>query len=66
MRRELAVVVAAALTGLMLLLIAGHGPWAGDPIWDFGGSHGLNQGDLPVIGLWLVGMAGVVLLGRAD
>lgn len=66
MRRELAIVVAAALTGLMMLLIAGHGPWAGEVIFKVAPTHGINSGDLPVIGLWLVGMAGVVLLARRD
>lgn len=66
MRRDLALVVAAALTGLMMLLIAGHGPWAGDVIWSLGDGHGLNSGDLPVLGLWVVGMAATVLLARRD
>lgn len=66
MRRELALVVGLALTGLTALLIAGHGPWAGSTLWTVGGTHGLNQGDLPVLGLWAVGMVGLVLLGRGD
>lgn len=65
MRRDLAVVVAAALTGLTMMLIAGHGPWAGDVLWAVSGSHGLNVGDLPVLGLWAVGMVATVLLGRS-
>lgn len=65
MRRELAIVVAASLTGLMLLLIAGHGPWSGRTIWGVSESHGLNLGDLPVLGLWVVGMVALVLLGRS-
>ncbi|MEI5671629.1 MULTISPECIES: hypothetical protein [unclassified Nocardioides] len=66
MRRELAIVVAACLTGLMMLLIAGHGPWAGSVIWRVSPGHGLNNGDLPVLGLWIVGMGAVVLLARRD
>ncbi|WP_244930178.1 hypothetical protein [Nocardioides sp. W7] len=66
MRRDLAFVVAAALTGLMMLLIAGHGPWAGDVIWAFGDGHGLNNGDLPVLGLWVIGMVATGLLARQE
>ena len=32
---------------LCVLLIAGHGPWAGQTLWEISLSHGLNTGDLP-------------------
>lgn len=64
MRRVLALLVAAVLTTLMVLLIAGHGPWAGEVIWEVSSTHGLNSGDLPVLGLWLLGMGAAALLGR--
>ena len=66
MRRELALVVAAAMTGLMVLLIAGHGPWSGTVIWVISPTHGLNSGDLPVLGLWAVGMVATAMLARRD
>lgn len=63
MRPALALLVMAALTALMGLLIAGHGPWAGEVIWAVSPQHGLNRGDLPVIGFWAVGMVGALALG---
>ena len=42
--------LAGVLTLLTLLLLAGHGPWAGPVIWAVSPYHGLNVGDLPVIG----------------
>lgn len=40
---------------LTLLLIAGHGPWAGRVILRVSQDHGLNSGDVPVLGLWVLG-----------
>jgi hypothetical protein len=54
-----AAVVAAALTLLTLLLIAGHGPWAGPTVLQVSQGHGLNLGDVPVLGAWLVGLVAV-------
>lgn len=41
---------------LMLLLIAGHGPWAGPVILTVTADHGLNVGDIPVLLVWGVVM----------
>ncbi len=41
-------VIAGVLTVLMVLLIAGHGPWAGHEIMEVTENHGLNDGDIPV------------------
>ncbi len=58
--RTVVVGIALVLTILTLLLLAGHGPWAGEPIEiaSLSDRHGLNTGDLPVFALWLVGMLG--------
>lgn len=62
-----AVLLALVISLLTLLLLAGHGPWAGHTIVDFGGLHGLNTGDIPVLLLWAVGMAGCgYLMSRKD
>lgn len=66
MRAVLSLLVMGVLTGLMLLLIAGHGPWAGRVLWDISPNHGINSGDIPVFGLWTIGMVGLLLLGRSD
>lgn len=63
-RAALALIAAGTSTLLMLLLIAGHGPWSGATIWDVTENHGINVGDLPVLGLWLVGLAACGLLVR--
>lgn len=51
-RRRLLLAVAAGHTMLMLLLIAGHGPWAGPVILTVTADHGLNVGDIPVLLVW--------------
>jgi hypothetical protein len=56
MQRILAVGFFLTLSILALLLIAGHGPWAGETIWTLDDSHGLNTGDVPVLALWGFGM----------
>ncbi len=37
---------------LCVLLIAGHGPWSGQLLWEISLGHGLNTGDLPVLAVW--------------
>jgi hypothetical protein len=64
LRRFLVALVAIILTGLALALVAGHGPWAGRELIDISASHGINEGDLPVLGAWVVGMVACVLLWR--
>ena len=49
-------VVGCVLTGLMVLLIAGHGPWAGHEIVQISPGHGVNDGDVPVFAAWLLGL----------
>ena len=62
--RALIALVGAVLTALTLLLIAGHGPWAGDPIVTLGKGRGLNAGDVPVLLGWAIGVGACVLLWR--
>ncbi|WP_134739922.1 hypothetical protein [Nocardioides sp. 503] len=65
--RAVVVLIALAVSGLTVLLIAGHGPWAGRTLIAFSPRHGLNSGDLPVLLLWAVAMAGCgYLLLRRD
>jgi hypothetical protein len=52
--RGLVLVNFAAVTAVTLLLVAGHGPWAGHEIWKITETHGLNSGDLLPIGTWAV------------
>ncbi len=60
----MAAVVVTVLCGLMLV---GHGPGAGEVVLRFDDEHGLNAGDLPVVGLWLLAMGFCgVLLRRAQ
>jgi hypothetical protein len=60
--RALAVLLALVISVLTLLLLAGHGPWAGRLLVDLGSGHGLNTGDVPVLLLWTVGMGGCAYL----
>lgn len=57
-RRAVVVGVAVALTLLTVLLLAGHGPWAGRPLLTLSSDHGLNTGDVPVLVLWALGLLG--------
>ena len=67
MRRGVVLLLVGVLTVLTLLLLAGHGPWAGPVVWEWSASHGLNVGDLPVLAAYGVG-AGVLrwLWGRSE
>lgn len=56
--RAIAILLALVISVLALLLLAGHGPWAGRTLIELGGRHGLNTGDIPVLLLWAVGMGG--------
>lgn len=65
--RAVAVLLALVISVLTLLLLAGHGPWAGRTMVTFGKGHGLNTGDIPVLLLWALGMAGCgYLASRGD
>ncbi|MCR6032167.1 hypothetical protein GGQ22_12040 [Nocardioides sp. zg-579] len=55
--RLLAVVLAEVVSILCVILIAGHGPLAGPVLIELSADHGLNLGDIPVLGLWLLGLA---------
>lgn len=50
------------LTLFLVLVLGGAQSWSGPVLWTFGSSHGVHEGDLPVIVLWLVGMVGAVAL----
>ncbi|NHC23852.1 hypothetical protein G6553_11795 [Nocardioides sp. IC4_145] len=62
--RLLAIVLAEVVSILCVLLIAGHGPWAGPVLLGLSEDHGLNAGDVPVLGLWLLGLAACAGLWR--
>ncbi|WP_341927819.1 hypothetical protein [Nocardioides psychrotolerans] len=62
--RAVVIGVALVLSVLTVLLIAGHGPWAGRTIFEINNRHGLNSGDVPVLVLWAVGMLGCGFLLR--
>ena len=51
-RRLIAIGFYLVTSTLCVLLIAGHGPWAGETLWEISLSHGLNTGDLPVLAMW--------------
>lgn len=65
-RRLVAVGVYLVVSVLAVLLIAGHGPWAGRVLLDVGGGHGVNTGDVPVLLLWAGGLWMAWLLWRGD
>lgn len=46
---------ALALTGLAVALVAGHHPWDGPELFGITETHGVNLGDLPIIGAWIAG-----------
>lgn len=54
--RLIAIVMAWITSVLTLLLIAGHGPWAGRALITLDSVHGLNTGDIPVLFLWAASM----------
>ena len=54
--------VAGVITALTLMLLAGHGPWAGRTVWQVTPRHGLNTGDVPVLAFWGIGMLGCLML----
>ncbi|MDN4174496.1 hypothetical protein QWY28_16165 [Nocardioides sp. SOB77] len=62
----LVLVLAGVLSVLTSLLIAGHGPWAGPTVLKLSPNHGLNLGDIPVLGLWALGMGACAALARRD
>jgi hypothetical protein len=52
------------LTGLMLMSVAGHTPWDGTVLLSITTSHGLHEGDVPVLVAWLLGLLGCGWLWR--
>ena len=53
--RRFVAVLLAVLTALTLLLLIGHGPWAGGDLVAITDSYLLNTGDIPVILAWALG-----------
>ncbi|MCD4526917.1 hypothetical protein [Nocardioides sp. cx-173] len=65
--RAVVVLLALVISALALLLVAGHGPWAGRQIFAFDVYHGINTGDVPVLLMWAASMCGCgYLLFRRD
>lgn len=53
--RVLLLVVAACLTTMATMLVVMPGAAMGSVLVS-AGTHGLHQGDIPAIGLWVIGM----------
>ncbi|GGO79193.1 hypothetical protein [Nocardioides deserti] len=62
--RALAVVLGCVVTSLAALSVAGVSPYSGPRILGLSSDHGVHLGDLPVLALWLVGMACVGVVWR--
>ena len=54
----------AVLTGFTFTLLVTRRPGVGKVLFELSDSHGVHLGDVPVVGLWLVGTACGVLLWR--
>lgn len=65
MGRVVVVALVCVLTLLTVLLLAGHGPWAGPVVWELSTHHGLNRGDLPVLAAYGVGLGCCARLWRS-
>lgn len=50
-------------TAFAVMLLSGHEWWAGAEIVALAPGHGINGGDLLVLGLWLTGMALLARIG---
>jgi hypothetical protein len=66
LRRVVVLLLAAALTALVAIAVAGHDPEAGRVIWNVSDRHGLHSGDLLPLGIWAVGLIGCLVLWRDD
>ncbi len=55
-------VVVAVLTLLTGVLLSGDGAGSGEIVYSFGGDHGVNRNDLPVLALSTVGFLSTALL----
>lgn len=54
----------AILTGFTATLLGGRRPGVGPVLFGVTSNHGVHVGDVPVIGLWLLGLAFGALLWR--
>jgi hypothetical protein len=52
------------LTSLMVMSLAGHTPWDGTVLLAITATHGVHEGDVPVLGAWLLGLLGCGWLWR--
>jgi hypothetical protein len=57
-------VLLAILTGYTFTLLVMRRPRVGRVLFELSDSHGVHVGDIPVAGLWIVGMVCGVLLWR--
>lgn len=62
--RLVAIALAEVVTVLALLLVAGQGPWSGRQLLAIDDAHGIHAGDIPIFGLWALGMYCCVWLWR--
>jgi hypothetical protein len=66
-QRTAVVIVFSAMTMVTVMLLAGHGPWAGRPVLKLSERHGLNIGDVIPIAAWVASaVCCAVLWRRAD
>ena len=54
----------AVLTGLAVTLLVGRRPGVGRILFSISEEHGVHAQDLPVIGVWVLGVVCAVLLWR--
>lgn len=67
MRIVLVVLQVLVITALAALLVQGDGPGSHETVLTITRDHGVNAGDLPVAGLWLLGVgASLLSLRRRD
>lgn len=64
LERGCIVVLAVLLTGLTLVSVAGHGPFAGSVLVTLTYNHGIDEGDVPIAFGWVVGMGCLAVLWR--
>lgn len=56
--------VAAALTVLMVVGLAGHSVLSGPVLFSISATHGVHRDDLGVVAAWLIGLYGAWRLAR--
>lgn len=65
-RTVAALLLLSAATAAAAYLLQGHRPSAGRTVWVLTRTHGINEGDLPVIAAWVAcaALCGLLAAGR--